>query len=289
MPTPRIEAMAAASFLRGPSAVIPISRRSAGVSSTWWCWGGRRSRRHPPLNPSPSPSPDPKPSHQRVEVELLPNEDARVLAEAEPLQPRDQLVALVAAASPRAPPPPPPAQVAVALVLVHDARVERVQVGAAAEAAEGVHLRAGDGGGVPIAREGRHPCHVGLGPRERVRVEHVDRVVGRHAPQARGHAPAVAGDGRAAPEDEDAPAARGCVRGRRSVGRRAGAAAVATGGMHAASGTCRRAVPCARRAGPARGRRWAARSKTWRWCRARACPAARSPRWRRRRRRAWCR
>mmetsp|Transcript_37088 Transcript_37088/g.89010 ORF Transcript_37088/g.89010 Transcript_37088/m.89010 type:complete len:413 (-) Transcript_37088:1974-3212(-) len=132
---------------------------------------------------------------QCVEVELLPNKDARVLAQAKPLQPRDEFVALVAAAPRATAAPPPPAQVTVVFVLVHDARVEGVEVGAAAEAAEGVHLRACDGGGVAVAGEGRHARHVGLGPRERVRVEHVDLVVGRDAPQPGRHAAAVPGNG----------------------------------------------------------------------------------------------
>ena len=145
---------------------------------------------------------------ERLEVDLLPDEDARVLAKAEAVEPRDELVAaLVAAGAAAARAPPPLLRVAVELRLVEDARVERAEVGAAAEAAEHEHLRRDHRRRVAVARRRRHAGDVGLRPRHRLRVEDVDARRRVRAPVRR-RVRAVLGRLARAAKEEDAPADR---------------------------------------------------------------------------------
>mmetsp|Transcript_51202 Transcript_51202/g.150881 ORF Transcript_51202/g.150881 Transcript_51202/m.150881 type:complete len:736 (+) Transcript_51202:439-2646(+) len=144
---------------------------------------------------------------QSVEINLLPDEDARVLAEPQPLEPSDQLVARVLLAAAPASELAPLAAVALECRLLHDACVQRMQVRAAAKAAEQVHLRTVHRCGVAVACERQRARHVGLGPRHRLCVEHVE-LVGRVRPAEQSAVQAVTRHLPAPAEDEDTPANR---------------------------------------------------------------------------------
>ena len=181
---------------------------------------------------------------QRLEVDLLADEDARVLAQPEALEPRDQLVAaLVAlvAALPRA----CFFEVAVDGGVVHDARVQSVQ---SAPPPTPPNIKICEPTTQVAWRwrgEGRHARDVRLRPRHRIDVEHVDpirRVPRRAQPGARRPA-------RASPTRRRRRRCSG--RRRRRCGRTAG-----RGGSARSAARSSSSRPCRGRGGRrARGRR----------------------------------